>query len=116
MFQELFKRPREIRRHLASPLLDERLQFLSHCAAQGTARSTLRNLASHQLMLIDQLGLSERRRITRTEIEAAAKRCAQCQADLRGMEDAPAYFGASRTRNPFDGGRTIRMITDAQFG
>jgi hypothetical protein len=28
MFEELFKRPNAIRRHLAGPLLDERLQFL----------------------------------------------------------------------------------------
>ncbi len=89
MFQELFKRPRQIRRHLAGPLLDERLQFLSHCAEHGAARSTLRNLASCQLILIDQLNLSETRRITHTEIEAAAERWAQHQADLRGMEDAP---------------------------
>jgi len=96
MFQELFKRPHEIRRHVAGPLLNERLQFLSHCAAQGAARSSLRNLASHLLILVDQLDLSERRRITRTEIEAAAKGWAQRQPDLHGTEDAPLPKSTSR--------------------
>jgi integrase/recombinase XerD len=88
MFQKLFKRSSEIRRHLAGPLLDERLQFLSHCAEHGAARSTLRNLALHLLILTDQLNLSEMRRITRAEIEAATILWAQHQADLRGIEDA----------------------------
>jgi integrase/recombinase XerD len=96
MFKELFKRPREIRRHLAGPLLNERLQFLSHCAAQGAAQSSLRKLASHQLILIDQLNLSEGRKITRTEIEAAAKRWAQRQADPHGMGNAPLPRSTTR--------------------
>lgn len=96
MFQELFKRPREIRQHLVGPLLDERLQFLSHCAAQGAARSTLRNLASHQLALTDQVDLSEKRKIDLTEIEAAARRWAQRQADQRGMKDVLSPRSISR--------------------
>jgi len=89
MFQELFRRSRQIQQHLASPLLNERLQFLSHCAEHGAARRTLRNLASYQLILLDQLNLSGTRRITPTEIGAAAKRWAQHQTDVYRLKDAP---------------------------
>lgn len=89
MFQKLFERPHAIQRHFSGPLLDERLQFLTHCAERGSARRTLRDLAFYQLILIDQLSLLEARPITRSEIEAEAERWAQHKADLCGVKDGP---------------------------
>jgi site-specific recombinase XerD len=90
MFQRLFACPHSIQRYLASPLLTERLQYLRYLAEDGAARKTLQGVAHYQLILVDQLNLSEVRTITRPEIEAAAERWACYQAVSRGMKkDAP---------------------------
>jgi len=45
MFDELFRSPAVVQRHLSSPLLQERLEYLQHCANQGYRLTTLRELA-----------------------------------------------------------------------
>lgn len=57
MFNQLFKSPRAIDRHSTSPLLEERLRYLAHCAARGSTRSSLRLIAQHLLVFIDLLHL-----------------------------------------------------------
>jgi hypothetical protein len=79
MFQKLFERPHAIKKQLTGTLLEERLQFLAHCNEHGAARSTLREIAIYQLIVIDRLNLVDVGIITRTEIEAAAECWAQRQ-------------------------------------
>src|ERR1700730_12121741 len=57
MFDQLFNRAHTLNRHSAAPLLDERLRYLTHCAAQGSTKSSLRSLAAHLLVFIDYLDL-----------------------------------------------------------
>ena len=82
MFQELFERPHAIQRQLTSPLLEARLRFLSHCAEHGAAKSTLREMALYQLIVIDYLKLPDAGAITTAEIETASEHWAQHQADF----------------------------------
>ena len=73
---QIFKRTDAVQRHLAAPLVQSRLSYLAHCAEQGAKPSTLRGLAAHQVKLIHHLGLGTEGKVTRSEIEAAAKRWA----------------------------------------
>ena len=57
MFEELFTRRAAIARHYATPLLEERLRYLVHCARAGAQRGTLRAIAAHQVNLVRLLGL-----------------------------------------------------------
>ena len=54
MFDELFRSCAVVQRQLSSPLLQERLEYLQHCANQGYGLTTLRGLGSESLTL-DQL-------------------------------------------------------------
>jgi integrase/recombinase XerD len=58
MFDQLFERNAALQRHLNSPLLKERLDYLRHCAGQGYKLSTLRSLAQNLLRIQNLLGLS----------------------------------------------------------
>ena len=54
MFDKLFKSRAVVQHHLSSPLLQERLEYLQHCANQGYSLATLRELAA-DLLLIQKL-------------------------------------------------------------
>jgi len=79
MFHQLFQRPRVVKRHLTSPLLEARLRYLTHCAEQGAVKSTLRAIARYQLIIIDYLHFKKERIVTLQEIETAAKHWARHQ-------------------------------------
>ena len=72
MFEQLFTCSRTVKRYSDGPLLEERLRYLAHCAAQGSTRSSLRLIAQHQLVLIEYLHLETADSITIQQIEAAA--------------------------------------------
>jgi len=72
MFNELFTAPKAVDRYSSGPLLEERLGYLAHCAAQGSTRSSLRLIAQHQLVLVDYLHLQEADSISVEQIQAAA--------------------------------------------
>jgi integrase/recombinase XerD len=72
MFDQLFKSPRAVERHSGSPLLDERLRYLAHCAAQGSTKSSLRLIAQHLLVFIDYLPLGAADAISVAQIHVAA--------------------------------------------
>jgi len=74
VFAQLFTRTPVIERYWTAPLLDDRLRFLTQCAAQGAARATLREIAWRQLALLAELDLASGRRIRPEEIEVAADR------------------------------------------
>ncbi len=90
MFQELFERPHAIQKQLTTPLLEERLCFLAHCAEHGAARRTLKEIAYYQLIIIDRLKLLDAGSITRTEIEAAAECWAQRPTGFPGFRTRPS--------------------------
>src|SRR5437868_858925 len=76
MFHQLYNRESTAEHHFASPLVDERLRYLRHCAEQGCTRGTLRGTASMLLTLIKKLGLRNKREISIEEIRTAGKRWA----------------------------------------
>jgi integrase/recombinase XerD len=59
MFDHLFACRRARQRHITSPLLQERLDYLQHCAGQGYSPATLRVLATDLLLVQNLLGLTE---------------------------------------------------------
>ena len=59
MFDRLFPRHQTRERHITSPLFQERLDYLQHCAAEGYASTTLRPLATDLLLIQNLLGLPE---------------------------------------------------------
>ena len=73
-FEQLFKRPDAVQRHLAAPLLRSRLAYLGHRAEQGAKPSTLRGIAAFQVQAIHYLELAEEGQITPSEIATAAER------------------------------------------
>jgi integrase/recombinase XerD len=87
MFNQLFNRPRDLNRHTTAPLAEERLRYLSHCAEQGTRKSSLRRIAQAQLMIIEQLGLTADVKVTSKQIEAAADRWAALKPPQRKTKD-----------------------------
>jgi integrase/recombinase XerD len=71
MFDQLFKTPFAVRRHLAGPLLKERLTFLTKLADRSVSRIVLRAYAEKLLVFIGTFALVSRpkRIITREEID-----------------------------------------------
>lgn len=72
MFEQLFTAPRAVERYFRTSLLEERLRYLTHCAARGSTRSSLRLIAQHQVVLIDYLHLRTAESVTLEQIKAAA--------------------------------------------
>lgn len=71
MFEELFTRRAAIANHYATPLVEERLRYLVHCARAGARQGTLRAIAAHQANLVRLLDLREGERVSVTRVEAA---------------------------------------------
>lgn len=87
MFDQLFKSPRAIDRHFTSPLLEERLRYLAHCAAQGGARSSLRLIAQHMLVFIDLLHLKTGDEVSVEQIHTAANLWVGSRPQAHGVTD-----------------------------
>src|SRR6266851_2118771 len=76
MFDQLFRRRAAVRRHLNSPLLQERLEYLRYCAGRGYKLYTLRQLAQDLLRIQNLLGLpTSSKAIDPAAVEATVKRC-----------------------------------------
>ena len=73
-FEQLFKRPDAVKRHLSAPLAPSRLAYLRYPAEQGAKPSTLRGIAATQLNAIRYLDLPRKAKVTPSEIEDAAER------------------------------------------
>src|SRR5215469_10541334 len=58
MFAKLFRSQAVVQRHLRSPLLQARLEYLQYCANQGYSPITLRGLAADLLLIQNLLGLA----------------------------------------------------------
>lgn len=89
MFDQLFTSVRALERYSSSPLLEERLRYLAHCAAQGSTRSSLRLIAQHQLSLVDYLHLQTADSVTVEQIHAATDLwvCRQPQPHSHNVTD-----------------------------
>jgi integrase/recombinase XerD len=75
VFDEIYDDPSAVQRHLAAPLLDERLRYLRHCADQGYKRKVLRIAARQLLWIEDLLSLSKSTaQIDLATIQTAAER------------------------------------------
>jgi hypothetical protein len=79
MFEQLYKAQRARERHRNAPLLAERIRYLSHWAAQGSIRSSLRVRAQDLLTFIDYLHLETAGEIDEEQINKAADRWATRQ-------------------------------------
>ena len=76
MFDQLFVRSDALTRYLSAPLIEERRQYLTHCAVQGMTKSTLEAKARLLLSIAEYLRLAERPSdtISLSEIKKAATR------------------------------------------
>jgi integrase/recombinase XerD len=74
VFEQLFDRPKALARQRAGPLVEQRRAYLTHLASQGTARSTLRNIARYLVATAESLRLAQRtgELITAAEIREGA--------------------------------------------
>ncbi len=79
MFDQLYKAQRARERHLNAPLVDERIRYLSHWAAQGSVRSSLRVRAQDLLTIIEYLDVEAAGQISEKQIINAADRWAKRQ-------------------------------------
>jgi site-specific recombinase XerD len=76
MFDKLFVRSEALTRQLSAPLIEERRQYLTHCAVQGMTKSTLEAKARLLLSIAEYLKLADRPSdtISLSEIKKAATR------------------------------------------
>ena len=102
MFEQLFKMPRSVERYSRAPLVEERLRYLAHCAAQGSTRSSLRLIAQHQLVSIDYLHLLTAESVTVEQIRSAAD-------SWVGRQPQPHTHNATDYRHG-----KLRFISDAR--
>jgi site-specific recombinase XerD len=88
LFDQLFNCPETVALHSCAPLLKQRLEFLQHCAASGSPRSTLRRKAHELLVIVDQFNLQLEGFISVDGIEAAARRWAYRQPSHYKLKEA----------------------------
>jgi integrase/recombinase XerD len=74
MFDQLFSRPRAVQRYVSAPLLQPRLRYLEHCAAQGATSATLKMIAFYQRALCGSIDLEAVGPFRLEQISAAADR------------------------------------------
>ena len=109
MFEQLFTCPRTVKRYSDGPLLEERIRYLGHCAAQGSTRSSLRLIAQHQLVLVEYLQLETTDSITIERIQAAANLWVQRQPQLHTHNAVDYRYG--RLRFISDGRQWLTFCT-----
>ncbi len=90
MFNQMFKCPRTIERHLAAPCMEQRRSSLDYCAQRGASQATLRLTAPHLLVINDYLNLGAEGEISLTQIEAAADRWIQRPNQCHRRKDSSA--------------------------
>ena len=79
MFDQLFKRPYYIRRHINAPLLIERTEYIQNYKQHGRKAKTLLDIAQYLLRVIEFLHLETCHIVTMEEIEKAADEWAKYQ-------------------------------------
>jgi len=76
VFNLIYKYRGTVARHEAAALVQERVRYLAQCKEQGAADSTLQLTAQMMLVIIEELDLKEKGRISHSKIVAAADRWA----------------------------------------
>jgi site-specific recombinase XerD len=77
LFDQLFRRRQARQRHTTSPLLQERLGYLQHCASEGYLACSLRAIAADLLLIQNLLGLPESsQKLDPADIKAAIEKWA----------------------------------------
>ncbi len=94
MFDQLFTSRQAVDHHLNDPLLEDRLRYLTHCASQGSTRSSLRLIAQHLLVFIEQFDLATEHDIALEEIQEAAKAWVGTRPHANRMTDG--WYGRMR--------------------
>ena len=74
MFDQLFSRSRAVQRYVSAPLLEPRLRYLRHCAAQGATSATLKKIAFYQRALCGSIDVETADPFRPEQIRAAADR------------------------------------------
>jgi integrase/recombinase XerD len=95
LFDQLFNCPETAALHSCAPLLKQRVEFLQHCAASGSPRSTLRRKAHELLVIVEHFNLPPEGLVGINDIEAAARRWAYRQPShykLREAEKTRIHF------------------------
>jgi integrase/recombinase XerD len=72
MFEQLFSHPRAVQRYVSAPLLEPRLRYLRHCAAQGATLTTLKKIAFYQRALSWSIDVEAAGTFRLEQIEAVA--------------------------------------------
>jgi integrase/recombinase XerD len=76
MFDLIYRYQGTSDRHLAAPLVEERIRYLAHCKEQGMAVGTLQLTAQMMLVVIEELHLKTECKVSRKKILEAADRWA----------------------------------------
>ena len=88
MFDQLFPRPETRLRHLTSPLLKERLEYLQHCADRGYSPTTLRPLATDLLLIQKVLALPDSsHKLDPTTVKATIEKWASRKPRYRSFKN-----------------------------
>ncbi len=106
MFNRLFTCPRARERHFVAPLSAERVRYLTHCAAQGSPKSSLRSIAHYLLVFIDYLHLEADGEIGIEQINTAADLWANRQPAVHRVTD----FRCGRMRFISEAKRWLRFL------
>lgn len=77
MFDQLFKRPFYVQKHLNAPLLEERINYIQSYAVRGRSSQTLKDIAQYLWRVIEFLHLETGAIVTIEEIESAADKWAR---------------------------------------
>lgn len=107
LFNKIFERRHALRRHVTSPLLEERLKYLQHWTNSGAEKCTLRKIAQYLLVVMDYLGFFKLRMVSFHEIKDAAERWAKNEKIFwRGNE----YSRFSKARFIHDACHWFKML------
>ena len=94
--EQICKRAYYRERHIHTPLLQERLQYLQYWADRNTSHHTLKSIAQYLLRIVEYLHLENDRIITLAQIEKAAIRWAKYQYNHPQKKAAFSKTGKDR--------------------
>ncbi len=81
MFEQLFKRPYYVNRHINAPFLEERSKYIQYLTEKGLTISRIRDTAQYLLRVIEFLDLETRQVASLEEIDQAAEKWAKHQSN-----------------------------------
>lgn len=76
MFDQIFKRPSAIKRHMEAPLLEERWRYVQYWVENGSALGAIQRISQYLLVIMDSMKFYQVREIHFDEIKEAADKWA----------------------------------------